>query len=371
VELIRKFEWPENSPTEMANPLQIEAFLKEEIRKTQITLVGELDLISPCSYAGIGWSLFELSEYLVNKNIIKNSLTAEKMADWKYPATLAIWSVGVAQLAEDGAIKLWDLPGYSSGQLANLATMFSRSIEMLELATFEGDLLGAQKNVQLARIHAMIPDFAAQRYSDIIRRSVKYNQSVIQILHSIIDDTVISKGVRRLFTARPDIGMDLIERSFNFLAYGYQLDLPARLKSKLDQNLPRESSKRKVDSFPVVEFVEWEGTFHIVGASTWQILDDFMNKVEFNQIPESNIYVTRDGNQKIPILDISQGFLVCNSNGKLIYGNSIPSEGYLIWNDGTKIHSGIELLEDGYLPLWKSWHFSYFHNIAEIRTCSP
>jgi hypothetical protein len=371
VDLNTKTEWPENAPPELGNPLLIEAFLKEEIRRTQITLIGELDLVAPTSYAGIEWSLFELASYLVNKNIIKNSLTVEKMADWKYPATLSIWSVGVAQLAADGMIKLWDLDGYSAGQLANLATMFSRSIEMLELATFEGELLGAQKNVQLARIHAMIPDFAAHRYSEIIRRAVKYNQGVIQILHAVIEDTVISKGVRRLFSARPEIGMDLIERSFNFLAYGYQLELPSRLKSKLDQNLPRENVKRKVDSFPVVEFVEWEGAFRVVGASSWQILDEALNRVEFNQIPESNVYVTKDGSLKIPILDISQGYLICNSSGRLVYGNSIPSDGYLLWHDETKIVSAIDFLEDGYMPFWKSWHFSYFQNVSELELVLP
>lgn len=368
--MLAKTEWPESAPSELGNPLLIESFLKKEVQRTQVTLIGELDLVAPTPYAGIEWSLFELATYLVNKNIIKNSLTAEKMVDWKYPATLVIWSVGKAQLAEDGN-KLWDLEGYSSGQLAHLAAMFSRSIEMLELASFEGELLGAQKNVQLARIHAMIPDFAAQRYSEIIHRAVKYNQGIIQILHSVVDDTVISKGVRRLFSARPEIGMDLIERSFNFLAYGYQLDLPARLKSKLDRSFPRENIKRKVDSFPLVEFVEWEGAFRVVGAGAWQILDESLSKVEYNEIPETSIYVTKDGSQKIPILDLSQGYLICNSNGRLVYGNSIPSEGYLMWQDETKIVSAIEFLEDGYMPFWKSWHFSYFQNVSEIELKLP
>jgi hypothetical protein len=365
--MIAKSEWPESAPPELGNPLRIEAFLKDEIKRTQVTLIGELDLVTPTPYAGVEWSLFELASYLVNKNIIKNSLTVEKMQDWKYPATLSIWSVGVAQLAEDGMIKLWDLDGYSAGQLAHLATMFSRSIEMLELATFEGELLGAQKNVQLARIHAMIPDFAAQRYSEIIHRAVKYNHGIIQILHSVIEDTIISKGVRRLFSARPEIGMDLIERSFNFLAYGYQLDLPARLKSRLNQNAPRENVKRHVESFPIVEFIEWEGAFRIMGANSWQILDETMSRVEYDRLPESNIYVTKGENPRIPILDLSLGYLICNSKGKLIYGNSIPSEGYLIWKDGTKILSSIEFLEDGFMPHWSSWHFSYFQNVSEIE----
>ena len=83
--------WPENAPSELGNPRKIEQFLENEIRSRQVTLVGELDLVSESHYAGINWSLFELASYLVNKNIIKNSLTAELMANWSYPATLAIW----------------------------------------------------------------------------------------------------------------------------------------------------------------------------------------------------------------------------------------------------------------------------------------
>ncbi len=138
--------WPENAPSELGNPRRIEQFLENEIRSRQVTLVGELDLISETSYAGINWSLFELASYLVNKNIIKNSLTPELMSNWSYPATLAIWSVGQAQLAEDGN-KLWDISGYSAGQLASLALMFTKSIACLDLATFEEELLGAQKHV--------------------------------------------------------------------------------------------------------------------------------------------------------------------------------------------------------------------------------
>ena len=66
--------WPENAPSELGNPRKIEKFLESEIRSRQITLVGELDLVSESSYAGTNWSLFDLASYLVNKNIIKNNL---------------------------------------------------------------------------------------------------------------------------------------------------------------------------------------------------------------------------------------------------------------------------------------------------------
>ena len=365
--MTKKTEWPDTAPIEKGNPQEIEIFLKGEIIKSQVTLIGELDLASPTPYAGVGWSLFELADYLVNKNIIKNSLTPEKMDDWRYSATLAIWSVGKAQIASDGAAKFWDLEGYSAGQLANIATMFFRSIEILELATFEGELLGAQKNVQLARIHAMIPDFVAQRYAEIIQRAVKFNQAKNQILHYVIGDSVISKGVSRLFSGRPEIGLDLIERSYNFLAHGYELDLPERLKSKLDRSSIKTRPKLKIDGFPMVEFLEWERAFRIIGATTWKILTHNKSVIEHDEIPDSNLYVTKDDIELIPILDTSNGYLICNSNGQLIYGNSIPSEGYLIWKNGTKILTSIEFLEDGYIPLWPDWNFSYFQNLGEIE----
>jgi hypothetical protein len=358
--------WPENAPSELGNPRKIELFLENEIRSRQVTLVGELDLVSATSYAGINWSLFDLASYLVNKNIIKNSLTSELMANWSYPATLAIWSVGQAQLAEDGN-KLWDISGYSSGQLASLALMFTKSIEILDLATFGEELLGAQKHVQLARIHALIPDFAAQRYSEIIHRAVRYNQSKMQILNCVIDDTIISKGVRRLFSARQEIGLDLIERSFNYLAYGYELDLPDRLKSKLSKGSAQPKVKRKKEEFPTIAFVEYAGAIEIRGGQSWQIVDSDGSPIENHRVTPTNIFAIKDGSQSVKIMDISHGYLLFDINENLIYGSTLPSDGgYLLWRDDVKIISKMEHLDDGHLPLWPNWNFTFFHNLPEL-----
>jgi hypothetical protein len=361
-----KTEWPESSPPELANPKAIEKFLNDEISNKQVALVGELDLRESTSYAGLDWSLYDLANYLANKNIIKNSLTQEKMASWNYPATLAIWSVGKAQSAEDGN-KLWDLPGYTPSQLANLATMFSRSIEIMELATFEGELLGAQRHVQLARIHAMIPDFAATRYSEIIHRAVKYNQSKLQIFHQVVGDTIISKGVQRLFSARQDIGLDLIERSFNYLAYGYELDLPDRLKSKLNREGIQKQSKKRLVSFPSVYFQEHLGGFEIRDGETWAIVDEAGNAINNNRIPETNIYAVKDSTEKILIFDKSEGYFIFDSKGALTYGSALPADGgFLIWHNKVKIKSDLDHLDFGYLPMWEEWNFTYFQDVSEL-----
>jgi hypothetical protein len=358
--------WPENAPSELGNPRSIERFLDDQIRSRQVTLIGELDLVSETSYAGVNWSLFDLASYLVNKNIIKNSLTSELMANWAYPATLAIWSVGQAQLAEDGN-KLWDIPGYSPGQLANLALMFTKSIEQLELATFGDELLGAQKHVQLARIHALIPDFAAQRYSEIIHRAVKYNQSKVQILNYVIDDTIISKGVRRLFSARQEIGLDLIERSFNYLAYGYELDLPDRLKSKLSRGNLQRKPKQMKDAFPSISFLEYAGAIEVRGGESWHIVDSAGSPIDHQRITEDNLFAIKEGSEKVKLLDVTLGYLLFDISGNLIYGSTLPLDGgYLLWRDDVKILSEFANLDDGHLPLWPNWSFTFFHDRTEL-----
>lgn len=371
MELDVKTEWPEHCPKSMGNPFEIEKFLRSEIVLRNVTLIGELDLVTETSHAGAGWSLFQLADYLVNKDIIKSSLTVEIMADWKYPATLAIWSVGKAQLAEDGN-KLWDLVGYSQNQRASLATMFSHSIELLGLATFSDELLGAQRHVQLARIHAMIPDFATNRYSEIIHRAVKFNQPKVQILNYIVDDSIISKGVRRLFSARQEIGLDLIERSFNFLAYGYELDLPERLRSKLSRNSVIKKVKNKSQNFPSILFVEYAGAIEIRGDNSWQVKDELGQDLDPHNIPSKDVFVEKDGVDKIKILDTSAGYLLFDINGTLIYGNTLPLDGgYLLWRKDVKIETSFDHLDDGYLPAWPDWSFTFFYDLPELVLSLP
>ena len=191
--------WPEAETSGAQSPIEIEKFLRSEIIRRQVTLIGELDLVEPTTYAGINWSLLDLANYLVSKPIIRSTLTNTSTWSngiWPYPATLAIWSVGHAQTEKDGN-KLWELlEDYSTSQKSKLAELFYQAVSNLGLEMFEGELENAQKYVQLARIHAMIPDFAIERYAEIINRGVKFNRPKIQMLNEITTDTTISKGVQ-------------------------------------------------------------------------------------------------------------------------------------------------------------------------------
>lgn len=120
--------WPESDTSGGQSPLKIEKYLRSEISRQQVTLIGELDLVQPTNYAGINWSLLDLANYLISKPIIKNTLTnTNTWSDgiWPYPATIAIWSVGHAQTAEDGK-KLWELlDGYAISQKSRMAELLS------------------------------------------------------------------------------------------------------------------------------------------------------------------------------------------------------------------------------------------------------
>jgi hypothetical protein len=250
--------------------------------------------------------------------------------------------------------------------------MFTKSIEKLDLATFGDELLGAQKHVQLARIHALIPDFAAQRYSEIIHRAVRYNQSKVQILNYVIDDTIISKGVRRLFSARQEIGLDLIERSFNYLAYGYELDLPDRLKSKLSRGNLQRKPKQKKDAFPWISFLEYAGAIEVRGGESWHIVDSAGSPIDHQRITENNLFAIKEGSEKVKLLDVTLGYLLFDISGSLIYGSTLPLDGgYLLWRDDVKILTEFADLDDGHLPLWPNWNFTFFHDRTELLLALP
>jgi hypothetical protein len=365
--------WPEAETSGAQSPIEIEKFLRSEIIRRQVTLIGELDLVEPTTYAGINWSLLDLANYLVSKPIIRSTLTNTSTWSngiWPYPATLAIWSVGHAQTEKDGN-KLWELlEDYSTSQKSKLAELFYQAVSNLGLEIFEGELENAQKYVQLARIHAMIPDFAIERYAEIINRGVKFNRPKIQMFNEITTDTTISKGVQRLFSGNPTIGLDLIERSFNFLAYGYQIDLPDRIKSKLSSTTSLKKNPRKARNFPQILFVEWERNLEIRGATGWRIEDQNGNEMNHQSLKPNRIFVSSENSEKIEIFNPNNGYFIFDLDGNLTDGRYLPSEGgFLIWNRKVEILSEIPHLEPGYISgsEWNDWQYSYFQDVAHLE----
>ncbi len=371
--VLNRFEnWPESASPGTQFPPSIEGFLRAEITRRQISLVGELDLVEPTVYAGIGWSLLDLANYLVSKPIIRSTLTDSSTWSngiWPYPATLAIWSVGHAQTAKDGT-KLWELDGYSSTQKTKLAELFFQSIGALGLETFEGELEKAQKYVQLARIHAMIPDFAIDRYSEIINRGVKYNRPKKQILNEVTTDALISKGVQRLFSGNPNIGLDLIERSFNYLAYGYYIDLPERIKSRLSKEVIKKSKISRSINFPQVKFVEWERSIEVRGVSGWRLEDKFGNALDNRDIPATEVFTCNQNSERIELLNPKHGFLIFDLDGNLTDSRYLPSDGgFLLWHSATSLLSEIPHLDPGYISgtTWQDWQYTFFQSLPSLK----
>ena len=366
-----RLSWPESAEPGKQFPPSIESFLKNEITRKQITLIGELDLIEPTSYADIGWSLLDLANYLVSKPIIKTTLTDTRTWSngiWPYPSTLAIWSVGHAQTAKDGT-KLWELDGYSTTQKAKLAELFSWSIKALGLESFEGELENAQRYVQLARIHAMIPDFAIERYCEIINRGVNFSRPKAQILNEIVSDNVISKSVARLFSGNPTIGLDLIERSFNFVAYGHQIDLPDRIKSRLSNRGVRKRKVARVSSFPKVIFVEWDRNIEIRSAPSWKLEDSSGRIVDSQNVPSRTVFTTDGTSERIELLNPNLGFLLFDEDGNLTDNRYLPNGGgFFLWNSKVQLLSEIPHLDPGYIAgdEWSDWQYTYFQSLNRL-----
>jgi hypothetical protein len=365
-----KLVWPNEKTAVYGLPLRIEKFLADIIRSQRITLIGELDLATPVEYGDVNWSLFELAKFQIERDVMKDFLSSSsKMGKWLFPASLAIWSVGHAQSAEDGSFAFWNLPDYSDNQQVKLAQLFTQSIAQLRLETFAKDLEGKQRHVQLARIHALIPDFAIERYGAIVKSGVTYESPIEQILEEVLSDITVSKGVSRLFTAHRDLGMDLIERTFNYIAYGQVQGLPERIISRLDNLNYKKSLAKKTAKFPSPNFFESERRAVFVNAQHWIFTDENDHEVEFDNFPPGKFYASNENTSRIPLLDTSRGFLVFDDNGKFVNGSKLPdSAGFILWNSDVQIADEFQILEPSYLlgDGWESWQYSYFQGIERL-----
>ncbi len=199
--------WPNSDPLGYSAPKSIESFLKSIIRREKASLLGEIDLETPREYGGINWSLLELANYQMSNRVILKDLDAQQH-QLQYPASLAIWAVGHAQMSDEGG-KLWDLLGeYSQTEKSKIAKKFTQSMDLLHFDLFEQELQDAQKHAQLASIHAMIPDFAVPRFGEVVAHGVRFNRPKELIVDEILHDTTISKGIARLFSARREMARE-------------------------------------------------------------------------------------------------------------------------------------------------------------------
>ena len=360
--------WPDTDPVGYSEASSIEVFLKSEIRREQPSLLGQMDLTTPRNYGGIGWSLLQLASYLIERREIVKDLDA-KPHEIRFPATICIWSVGQAQISDEGG-KLWDLlEEYSSVEKSRFAKKFTESMDLLNFDLFTNELQEAQKHAQLASIHAMIPDFAIEKFADVVAQGTRLNTSKEQILENILQDVTISKGVARLFSARQEMALDLIERTFNFISYGYEVELPDRILSKLSTENRKSSKKAASRDFPDVRFYESDRHPTIFSSSSWTFETADGEMVDPQQFHPVKIFAKQEASEKFPIFDPAQGFLVFSDDGKIQRGKRLPEHaGFLLWNEKSRVLTQNVELDQGYLigSGWETWNYAYFQKLERL-----
>ena len=367
-------KWPDADPLGYSSPKSIEGYLKSTIRSEDPSLLGEVDLQTTRDYAGINWSLLDLANYQISNRVIIEDLEAQQH-QLQYPATLAIWAVGHAQLSDEGG-KLWDLlEEYSQAEKTKIAKKFTHAMDFLNFDLFIDELKDAQKHAQLASIHAMIPDFAIPKFGQVVSHGVRLNRPADQILEEILNDPSISKGVARLFLARPEMGLDLISRTFDFIAYGHEVELPARILNKISIEKGSHTKTGGKKDFPEVRFHESERRpIILVGNSGWLLESDSGEIVEPDSFPPVLISTEKEEGEKITLVDPGLGYLVFNEDGKLLRGKKLPEHaGYILWSAQTRVLTPVQDLDEGFLigSGWDTWHYAYFQKINKIELATP
>ena len=366
--------WPDSDPLGYSAPKSIEGYLKSTIRSEGSSLLGEIDLQTPRDYAGINWSLLDLANYQINNRVILQDLDAQQH-QLQFPATLAIWAVGHAQISDEGG-KLWDLlENYSQAEKSKIAKKFTQAMDLLNFDLFIDELQEAQKHAQLASIHAMIPDFAVPKFGQVVGQGVRLNRPIDQILEEILHDPTISKGVARLFSARHEMGLDLVARTFDFIAYGHEVELPDRILNKISvEKVSRTKHGGKKD-FPEVRFYERERRpIILVGSSEWTLETPSGVSIEPDLFPPVQVSAYKDEDTKILLFDPSVGYLVFNDDGKLLRGKKLPEHaGFILWSKKTRILSHVQDLDEGYLigSGWDEWQYAYFQKVDKLELATP
>jgi hypothetical protein len=330
-------DWIGHDDGQFKNPRYIEAFLNEKIHSAQVTLLGEIDLSEPANYGGNDWSLSELAEYLIDKPIIKQEISHAVATKTSYPATIAIWAVFQAQSSIDGSHLWTNLEGYSQAHQIKFAKAFSDAISILGLETFENELQDTQRHLMLARIHSMIPNFAVEKYVAQIKRAAKFHIPQENVFQEIQRAPDISEAVKKLFAAKPEIGLDLIRRSLQSTIYGGQFGLPMRLIEKLSMSTDGRSKLKQITA-PIIVFNESFCEFELRGSSGWSIEIEGLSGYSGGALPPANIQVSLGGNPAFQILNYDRGYLLFEADGRQIEGSKLPKgPGYIAWGKGVEV----------------------------------
>lgn len=356
-------DWPEESP--YRNRMSVEVFLKSRIASSQVTLLGELDLDERTDYHGIDVTLAELAEHVFEQDGFQKILLASNEDRWGFPATVAIWVVSKQQQLQDGT-ELWSSAGLDQNRTAGLAVLFSKSIEMLGLETFSEKLRNTQHNLMLARMHSLIPNYAIGKFASIIKRFSNYNAASEKILQEIITSKDISKAVSRLFDAKVDLGLDLIERSVKTIRTGKSAGLPVRITHALlnGASAAKYQKKNNINAYPVIRLDRDAAVLYISDNRNWDLSAESSQRVSLDPLPESNLWLDLD--RKDQILNLEFGYLLFNEDLRISDKRTLSSSGWILWKKGVNFNKN-QLTRDP-MPFgnWPDWQFASYSDLEEL-----
>jgi hypothetical protein len=356
-------DWPEDSP--YRNRMSVEVFLKSRIVASQVTLLGELDLDENTDYHGIEVTLAQLANHVFEQDGFQKNLLASNEDRWGFPATIAIWAVSKQQQLKDGT-ELWSAAGLDQNRTAGLAVLFSKSIEMLGLETFSGKLRNTQHNLMLARLHSLIPNYAMSKYATMIKRSSSYNTPKEKILQEITTSQDISKAVSRLFDAKVDLGLDLIERSVKTIQTGKPAGLPLRITNALLNGVAtvKYQKKTNIASYPVIRLDRDAAVLYISDNRKWELTDEMSQRVSLDPLPQSSLWIDRERN--IQLLDLEHGYLLFNEDLRISDSKTLSRSGWILWKKGVNFNKNQLTRDPMIFGNWKEWEFASYSNLDDL-----
>lgn len=366
-------EWPSVADQDQCNPILIERFMEKRIRDSQVTLLGEIDLDSIQSHGNANWSLRQLANYTFNTPLIRSALTKWTPGNCYHPAIVAIWTVAQAQNLEDGT-ELWTTSSLESTARIHLAQAFSESISKLGLETFEGQLDGMQKHMILARLHAVIPNYAVEKFTNHIRRGTSYHRPPKLILNDIVNAQDMSRAVQKLFEEKPELGLDLIDRSVQLVRHGNDAGLPPRLALALSEGLDHSKGIQNSPTIelPTVALDENSGELYIRGATGWTAQSDNNTDVNIERLPCENVLVQKTGFELFNLMDVKPGYLLFNQDLELADGRVLPNRGGIILFKESVTFNHTELTTEAIdFFSWPGWKMAHFSSDSKFQITLP
>lgn len=361
--------WPEEADQSKRNPIFIEKFFQQLVKDSQVTLLGEIDFDVVQNYANAHMTLRQLAQFAFGKQLIQNSLANWTSGSSNYPGIVSVWVVAQAQNLEDGT-ELWPTSGLSGRALAHLPRAFSESISALELETFAEQLDGTLRHITLARLHAVIPSYALDKYISHIKRGATYHRSPRLIHADILKAQDMSRAIQKLFEEKSELGLDLIDRSIQTVRHGKDAGLPPRLTLALTQGISQSTFQMGTHNLelPVIALDENAGELYLRGKSNWDIFDEKDKEVNTDRLPKEKIYAVSIDQEYFTLLDTSDDYLLFNLELELVDHRSLPSRGGIIlFSNAVSVDNSIFTTEAVEFYSWAGWKMAYFQADARLQ----